>query len=278
MSTQSGGMALEDNLEDVLGKALVGLGLSPEEAGQGCGLSEAEVRAALAGEKEHMVPLADALGLHGENFRLLAAGRHQPGPAREWSNGIGWKQFTTDFSGMLVHSYVLWDEAKKEAVVFDTGADATEMLEFLRAKELRVAAVYLTHTHGDHIFDLDRLCEKTGAPAFGPAGEPLEGVRPLAAGDTVSCGQLTGRVLSTKGHSADGLTYFWEGGEIPLAVVGDALFAGSMGGPKISYAQSLAGVRTILELPDETLLCPGHGPCTTVAEEKRGNPFWGARM
>lgn len=267
-------VALEDNPEDVLGKAMAGLGLNAAAVAQRCGLSEEEVREALAGRRTQMEIIAEAVGLPREKVRQLCEGTHLPAPPPSLE---GWKQFTTDFDGMLVHSYLLWDAATGEALAFDTGADATEMLDFLQTKGLRLRNLFLTHTHGDHIFDLDRLVEKTGATAWGPQGEPLPGVRPLSLDASLSCGPLRGRILSTKGHSADGLTYFWEGLECPVAIVGDALFAGSMGGPKISYADALQGVKDILALPEETLLCPGHGPCTTVREEKLGNPFFGAK-
>ncbi len=72
-----------------------------------------------------------------------------------------------------------------------------------------------------------------------------------------------------------GTTYVISGLAAPVAVVGDALFAGSMGGGMISYDDALKNNREkIMTLPDETILCPGHGPMTTVAEEKRHNPFF----
>jgi len=71
------------------------------------------------------------------------------------------------------------------------------------------------------------------------------------------------------------MTYVIEGLETPIAVVGDAMFAGSMGGGMVSYADALQTNRDkIMTLPDETILCPGHGPMTTVGEEKRHNPFF----
>jgi len=72
-----------------------------------------------------------------------------------------------------------------------------------------------------------------------------------------------------------GMTYVADGLERPIAIVGDAIFAGSMGGGMISYENALSTNREkIMTLPNETILCPGHGPMTTVGEEKRNNPFF----
>jgi len=84
---------------------------------------------------------------------------------------------------------------------------------------------------------------------------------------------------TTSGHSVGGTTYLIEGLERPIAVVGDAMFAGSMGGGMVSFPDAWKNNREkILTLPDETILCPGHGPMTSVGEEKRNNPFFAAEF
>jgi glyoxylase-like metal-dependent hydrolase (beta-lactamase superfamily II) len=76
-------------------------------------------------------------------------------------------------------------------------------------------------------------------------------------------------------HADGGITYVVRGLAHPVAIVGDAIFAGSMGGGKVSYADALRTTRSeILSLPDETILASGHGPLTTVAEQKAHNPFF----
>ena len=78
-------------------------------------------------------------------------------------------------------------------------------------------------------------------------------------------------------HSKGAITYVISGLAMPVAIVGDAVFAGSMGGGGVSYEAALATNRKeILTLPDETILCPGHGPLTTVGEQKMHNPFFAA--
>ena len=81
--------------------------------------------------------------------------------------------------------------------------------------------------------------------------------------------------LHTHGHSVGGLTYLMDGLPCPVAIVGDALFAGSMGGGMVSYADALETNREkIMTLPDHCVICPGHGPMSTIGEEKKYNPFF----
>ena len=94
-------------------------------------------------------------------------------------------------------------------------------------------------------------------------------------GDVFAIGALTVSARLTWGHAEGGITYVVDGLDSLIAVVGDAMFAGSMGGGKVSYEDALRTNREeILSLPDDTILCPGHGPLTTVGEEKAHNPFF----
>ncbi len=83
----------------------------------------------------------------------------------------------------------------------------------------------------------------------------------------------------TSGHSAGGTTYVISGLERPVAIVGDSLFAGSMGGGAVSYQDALKNnLEKILTLPEETIVCPGHGPLTTVGKERKENPFFAGNI
>jgi hydroxyacylglutathione hydrolase len=133
----------------------------------------------------------------------------------------------------------------------------------------------MTHSHGDHILELDRLRERTGAEAWIGEKEPVAGARSFAVGKTFQVGALSIETRSTWGHSPGGVTYVVRGLSRTLAIVGDAIFAGSVGGGNVSYKDALATNReNILSLPDETVVCPGHGPLTTVGEQKEVNPFF----
>jgi glyoxylase-like metal-dependent hydrolase (beta-lactamase superfamily II) len=105
--------------------------------------------------------------------------------------------------------------------------------------------------------------------------EPVRGTRRFRPGDVFNVGRHFLRTRQTPGHSPGGTTFIVEGHTVQAAMVGDAIFAGSIGGVRSDYAQTLATIRQeILGLPDHTILCPGHGPLTTVAREKAHNPFF----
>jgi glyoxylase-like metal-dependent hydrolase (beta-lactamase superfamily II) len=164
-------------------------------------------------------------------------------------------------------------------VAFDTGADCAEMLSRIRAEKLTVMLILLTHAHPDHIEDLARLRRATGAPVFISKEEPVPEAELFNEGQQWQVGNLSVRALHTWGHSRGGTSFFVKGLERPVAVVGDSMFAASMGGGAVSYEQALKNnVEKILTLPEETIVCPGHGPLTIVGKEKRENPFFAGRF
>jgi glyoxylase-like metal-dependent hydrolase (beta-lactamase superfamily II) len=134
--------------------------------------------------------------------------------------------------------------------------------------------LFLTHTHPDHVADIAGLgCSKV----LVNQREPYANAESFVAGRSSGwkLGALNISARDTHGHSKGGTTFMINGLARPVAVVGDALFASSMGGGMVSYADALATNRKeIFSLPDETIVCPGHGPLTTVGEEKQHNPFY----
>jgi glyoxylase-like metal-dependent hydrolase (beta-lactamase superfamily II) len=105
--------------------------------------------------------------------------------------------------------------------------------------------------------------------------EPWDGAERFDAGHEFSLGGLRIETKQTSGHSRGGITYIIHGLDERVAIVGDALFASSMGGGMVSWAEALAtNRRYILSNPDNTVICPGHGPMTTVGQEKAHNPFY----
>jgi glyoxylase-like metal-dependent hydrolase (beta-lactamase superfamily II) len=216
--------------------------------------------------------VAPILGLDGEKLVVSARKAWRP-VGRKLS---GFFQANTPYHDMRVNAYLLWDEDSRKAATFDTGTDVTPLLEQVREHSLSVEAIFLTHTHGDHIADLAQLQSETGnPPVYVNRLEPLPQTVLIDEGFQISIGGMTIRSLLTSGHSAGGTTYLVGGLAWPVAIVGDALFAGSMGGGMISYADALQNNREkLMTLPDETIVCPGHGPMTTIGEEKRSNPFF----
>jgi glyoxylase-like metal-dependent hydrolase (beta-lactamase superfamily II) len=264
---------LEDTYADIVGKAMRGLKLGDSEVAARADVSAAAVQSLREGAFDETTARAVAPVLGLGAAQLVAAGKKAWTPQPVQVAGLA--AFNTPFEDMTVNSYVAWDIASRDAVAFDTGADASGALDLLAREKLTLRLILLTHTHGDHIYDLDRLREKTGAAAFVGDRESVEGAEKFSAGRTFTCGSLRIESRLTWGHSPGGITYVIRGLARPVAIVGDAVFAGSMGGGGVSYADALATNRKeILSLPDDTVLCPGHGPLTTVDEQKRHNPFF----
>lgn len=265
---------LEDSWSDVIRKARRGLNLSEEELEERCGIPSAAILVLEKGtlDLSHLEHLARALDLDSNKLLALARGEYHPGMIA-LPHGIA--MFTAPWDDFEVHSYLLWDAESKEAAAFDTGPDASAMIDFLHTHDLSLTQIFLTHGHGDHVFELDRLVEKTRAEAWIGKRESVPGAENFTAGTEFSIGSLRIETRSTWGHSAGGISYVIHGLGRPVAIVGDALFAGSMGGPMISYAAGLeTNRRELFSLPGETLICPGHGPLTTVALEQAHNPFF----
>ena len=265
---------LEDNLSDIVGKAQRGLEIADSQLAERAGVTVREVKEIRNGGFNAAVVARIAPVLQLNADALLDAGHNAwyPEPIEPIK---GLAAFNTPFDEMTVNSYLLWDPETHRAAAFDTGSDCSELLDFLKQNRLRLDSIFLTHTHGDHIFDLDRLKAHTGATAFVSKRERMEGVHPFEEGRRFWVGRLRVETRLTWGHSKGGITYVVTGLSKPIAVVGDALFAGSMGGGQVSYRDALRTNREqILTLHEETVLCPGHGPMSTVGEEKRHNPFF----
>lgn len=264
---------LEDNFNDILGKAQRGLKLTPEAVAQRAAVSLADVQRVMGGEFDEAVArkLAPVLNLGAD--ALVASGQKAWTPQPIELDGLA--QFNTVYEDMTVNAYLAWDPKTKQAVAFDTGSDCSGILKLATGKNLKIALILLTHTHPDHIAALDRLKNETGAKAHVCKLEPTDGAETFEAGKTFKVGGLTIETRQTTGHSRGGITFVIAGLARPVAVVGDAMFAGSMGGGMISYEDALRNNREkILTLPDNTVLCPGHGPLTTVGEQKQHNPFY----
>jgi glyoxylase-like metal-dependent hydrolase (beta-lactamase superfamily II) len=272
-------LPLEDSWTDVLGKAMRGTGLGVEQVAAVAGLTPDRVRAIAAGEKPDdavLRTLASALGLRPGPLADLAAGRCHPGPldAARWP---GVFQVPSRYQDMVVNSWLVADPVSRKAILFDAGTDAGAIRATAEEHRLEVALLCVTHTHGDHVEALPEVARALGARVVAPSGEPLPGAELAEEGTELAAGALRARALLTDGHSRGHLAWVvtghpaWPG---PVAAVGDAIFAGSMGGGQVSYARLRGNVRgKLLSLPREALLCPGHGPATTVAFELEHNPF-----
>ncbi len=269
---------LEDNVGDIIGKAQRGLRISDTELAEKARVSSQKIRKLREGDFDELALLriAPALGLAARALCELATGEWHPKKINE-REGLG--QFNSRYHDMAVNAYLIWDPGSRTAAAFDTGADCSEMVRFAIKEKLSVKLILLTHAHSDHVADLPRLREETGGQVFTPARESVPGAEPIEEGRRFRLGNLDIDTRLTWGHSPGGMTYVVTGLARPIAIVGDSLFAGSMGGGNVSYDDAVRNnLEKILTLPDETIICPGHGPMTTVGEEKRHNAFFAGRI
>jgi hydroxyacylglutathione hydrolase len=269
---------LEDNFGEVIGKAQRGLEVSDSELAAKSGASADGIRKVRDGEVDEATlrAIAPVLNLDAGSLVELANSKYKP---EVIENVDGLAQFTTSYNGMLVNSYLVWDLASKQAVAFDTGADCSGMLKLATKEDVAIKMILLTHSHPDHVADLPRLREETGAQIYAPAREPVPGAENIDEGKHFQLGRIDIEARSTSGHSPGGITFVCTGLARPVAIVVDSMFAGSMGGGTVSYSAAIQNnLEKILTLPDETIICPGHGPMTSVGEEKQHNPFFAGRL
>jgi glyoxylase-like metal-dependent hydrolase (beta-lactamase superfamily II) len=271
---------LEDLYGDIVGKARRGQKLTESDLGRKVGLTEQQIKDLQSSkwkpDDATLRKVATALGLGGDRLVAIANDRYGPAPVdlARW----GAAQITSPFEDYFVHTYMVWDKKSSEAVLFDTGTQAEPIHDVIRRNNLTVKMLCLTHIHPDHVVVLPEIRKKYDPAVMASKAEPVDGAKFVREGDTLQCGSLSLNVLETDGHSPGGLTFVVTGfgGGLPaLAVVGDAIFAGSMGGPMVSYERLHSNVKNkILKLAEDTVLMCGHGPLTTVGEEKRNNPFF----
>jgi len=269
-------ISIEDFFEDILGKAMRGLGIQSQQLSEKTGVPPETIQQLTDGhltDEDSLRTLATALELDPDALVTSAKKEWYPHPC----DFDGIRQFNTPWHDMLVNAFLVWDPKTLIAAAFDTGTDASEILSTAKSLNLKLESIFITHTHGDHIADLKTLlngCD-AGTSIYTNRLEPLDGAVEFEEGAEFAIGNLKVHTFTTSGHSIGGTTYFIEGLEQPIAIVGDSMFAGSMGGGQISYTDALENNRSkILTLPDNTIICPGHGPMSSIKEEKTNNPFF----
>lgn len=274
-------MTLEDTVGDILRKARLSANVAPEEAARAAGLSMEEYTRLEDTGKSSGTPAYEAVGrlvgLEGKRLRGIADGWLPP--AIDLGQWRELRQITTPGSGMTVNAYLAWDEVTREAALFDTGFDAQPIFDWIDRDQLELRHVFITHSHHDHIAALAAIRQRFPKVKLHSNSKNAPPDQRNRANDFVHLGSLRITNRDTPGHAEDGVTYIlgnWPDDAPNVAVVGDALFAGSMGGAKEHGALARQKVRDqVLSLPLPTLICPGHGPVTTVELEKGHNPFFG---
>jgi hydroxyacylglutathione hydrolase len=190
---------------------------------------------------------------------------------------------------------VVGDEQTHEAMVIDPGDDIDKVLAILQQHKLTVKQIVITHAHIDHIGGAAKLKRLTGAPVLLNLNDQMLlkmlgvqaswlGMSPpeetaidasITTGDKLQTGGVVAEVLHTPGHTEGSICLYFAAEKRLIA--GDTLFAGSIGRtdlPGGSYKKIIESLKgPVLALPDETLVVPGHGPLTTIGEERDSNPF-----
>ena len=270
-------LPLEDNFLDVLGKAQRGLKLDDRQLAERAGLRPDELDALRRGELREAPLRAVARALQLNGAALISLARRDWYPEQpDFPRGFALFNSRVD-DEMTVNSYLVWDARSRLAAAFDTGMDARPVLDLIAAERLQLRYIFITHTHDDHVAALAPLATATGAEVWASELEPVvhPGAKTFAENAHFHLGELAIKTLLTSGHAPGQTTFFVTGLSWPLAVVGDSLFAASVGGSREHYAEQLRNDREkIFRLPADTVLACGHGPLTTLAQERRHNPFF----
>jgi hydroxyacylglutathione hydrolase len=190
---------------------------------------------------------------------------------------------------------VIGDETTHEAMVVDPGDDIEDVLAIIRRHKLQVKQIVITHAHIDHVGGAAKLRAATGAPVLLNQNDQallkmldmqaawcgmqspgkVEIDQSIGAADTVKAGPLVADVIHTPGHTEGSVCLYFPAEKKLIA--GDTLFAGSIGRtdlPGGSMEKIISSLHEkVLALPDETVVVPGHGPLTTIGEERESNPF-----
>ena len=191
--------------------------------------------------------------------------------------------------------FIVGSESTKHGMVIDPGADGGTILRTISKLDLSIDLIVLTHLHPDHTGALKEVLESTGADfavheeesggslgvlsqlaasvitgSFGHLPKPN---KLLKDGDKIDIGDLHFIVWHTPGHSPGGISILGHG----VVFCGDTLFNYGIGRtdfPGCNYAQLMSSIKNrLMTLPDNTVVYPGHGPATTIGDERRGNPF-----
>jgi hydroxyacylglutathione hydrolase len=180
---------------------------------------------------------------------------------------------------LSTNCYVVGCEETREAAVIDPGMEsereAEPILDFIKQNSLQIKYIINTHGHPDHVAGNALMKKATGAPILIHENHSarVQADRKLHDGDVIPVGTLKLVVLHTPGHTKDGISLLGDN----VVFTGDALFAGSVGRTDFvggSYEELMRSIKTkLLSLPDSFKVYSGHGPPTTIGDEKRRNPF-----
>ena len=272
-------MPLEDHIGDICRKARLQTKTGLNDAAQAAGVKTEELQQwesnGVIGCPVDIHALSVLLGLDSSKAVAVSQGwEPQQLDLSQWQN----LSMLTTSEGFDVNSFVAWDPDSKEAAIFDTGWFAESIFALADSEGLNMRHLFITHMHGDHVAALAQIRKRWPTIMVYSNNDAAPEKNRIREGESVKLGCMEVRARFTPGHAVDGVTYvvdLWRGSAPPVAMVGDAIFAGSMG--KDFSTPELAQVKVqeqILSLPGDALICPGHGPVTTVSQELEHNPFF----
>ena len=271
---------LEDEFGDIIAKARRGLGLTVGRVAAKSGVMAKDISQmenyTRKPSREEVDEIASTLQLDSNKLNAIATESWSPNAiATKYDPALEIITITAKVGGYPVHAYLLICAETREAAIIDTAANPKAIMERINKINIDPKLILLTHAHGDHANGLQDLEDAFSCPTLIHANEPKprskNDLKLLKHGDAVSVGNLKITTLDTPGHTAGGCSFYVRS----TVIVGDALFAGSVGNASISYENLLSNVQeNLLSLPEHTVLFPGHGPATTVEEEINHNPFF----
>tara|TARA_B100000315_G_scaffold224382_1_gene229876 strand:+ start:5668 stop:6525 length:858 start_codon:yes stop_codon:yes gene_type:complete len=275
--------SLEDEFGDIIKKARQGQGLTLDDVISETGISKTILRAL---EECKQLPtlneikeIASLLSLDQKTLNTIGQKQWHPRDSPNWIT----KTIETvrgNIGGYEVKGYLLYDLTTKDAVMIDTAYNPNQMLHHINTLGLHLKGICLTHGHTDHTHGIDAIVAAHpttvhighGDVSMVTQYQSSVDIRPSTDGNILRIGSINLQFMATPGHTPGGLCYSTG----PLCFVGDTLFAGSIGRscPWDLYPIHLQSVtERILRMDESVVLLPGHGPPTTVGEEKRHNPF-----
>lgn len=272
---------LEDEVGDVLEKAMRRTGLTEERLGERAGVLVGKIRDAINYRpdlnSDELCRLAKALGLNEIGLCALGCSRY-PLPemsalpfcvhALHMSHGIG-----------VANAYLVSAGGSQRGILFDTGPSIEELAKVWPKSVQKVDAVFVTHVEAEHAGGLCAVVERFGvSAAYCPTGANAPCGNPIGEGEVRSYPGFAVTAFSTPGHTLAHNCYLVQAspsrGAPGLLLSGDLFFAGSVGGAHYCQKQLAAHLRRMLSaVPANTVIAPGHGPMTTAENELRYNPF-----
>ena len=255
----------EDTITDIIKKAREGLGLSLRTLADQTGIPVSEIQKIEEGKTPPKEKLLDALGLSPFKFDSVRKNAFMPAKIPEIiKKNLRLKTLEISTGGIVSNAYILIHE--HYALLVDSVGASENDVHFLSNEGFEPLFLLITHGHFDHIGGIERV------QASYPNIRIIHGGKDVPCDTRYETDGFSIDAIRTPGHTEDSVSYFVNDA---IAFVGDTIFARSIGRPNYSLESLLKNIREkIFILNDSVILAPGHGPLTTVGEEKKNNPFF----